>query len=36
MPDLQQFERRIVHTSQRLMVNPIGRRSLMTNRVDLD
>jgi hypothetical protein len=35
MPDLQQFKRRIVH-SQCLMVNPVGRRSLMTNRDDVD
>jgi hypothetical protein len=34
LPDLQQFKRRIVHTSQCLMVNPLGRRSLMTDRVD--
>jgi hypothetical protein len=30
MPDRQQLKRRIVHTAQRLVVNPVGRRSLMT------
>ena len=30
MADLQQLKRRIVHTAQRLVVNPIGRRSPMT------
>ena len=30
MTDLQQLKRRIVHTAQRLVVNPIGRRSPMT------
>ncbi|MCV7331134.1 nitroreductase/quinone reductase family protein [Mycobacterium cookii] len=30
MPDLQQLKRRVVHTAQRLVVNPIGRRSPMT------
>jgi hypothetical protein len=36
MPDLQRFKRRIVHTFQRLVVNPVGRRSPMNNRIDLD
>ena len=30
MADLQQLKRRIVHTAQRLVVNPVGRRSPMT------
>jgi deazaflavin-dependent oxidoreductase (nitroreductase family) len=30
MPDLQRLKRRIVHTAQRLVVNPVGRRSPMT------
>ena len=30
MTDLQQLKRRIVHTAQRLVVNPVGRRSPMT------
>jgi deazaflavin-dependent oxidoreductase (nitroreductase family) len=30
MPDLPQLKRRIVHTAQRLVVNPVGRRSPMT------
>jgi deazaflavin-dependent oxidoreductase (nitroreductase family) len=30
MTDSQQFKRRIVHTAQRLVVNPLGRRSPMT------
>lgn len=30
MPDLQQLKRSVVHTAQRLVVNPIGRRSPMT------
>jgi deazaflavin-dependent oxidoreductase (nitroreductase family) len=30
MTDLHQLKRRIVHTAQRLVVNPIGRRSPMT------
>jgi deazaflavin-dependent oxidoreductase (nitroreductase family) len=30
MTDLQRLKRRIVHTAQRLVVNPVGRRSPMT------
>jgi deazaflavin-dependent oxidoreductase (nitroreductase family) len=30
MTDLQTLKRRIVHTAQRLVVNPVGRRSPMT------
>ena len=30
MTDLQKLKRRIVHTAQRLVVNPVGRRSPMT------
>jgi deazaflavin-dependent oxidoreductase (nitroreductase family) len=30
MTDLQQLKRRIVHTAQRLVVNPVGRRSPLT------
>jgi deazaflavin-dependent oxidoreductase (nitroreductase family) len=30
MTDSQQLKRRIVHTAQRLVVNPLGRRSPMT------
>ena len=30
MTNLQQLKRRIVHTAQRLVVNPVGRRSPMT------
>src|SRR6202051_555471 len=30
MAGLQQLKRRIVHTAQRLVVNPVGRRSPMT------
>jgi deazaflavin-dependent oxidoreductase (nitroreductase family) len=30
MSDLQRLKRRIVHTAQRLVVNPVGRRSPMT------
>ena len=30
MTDVQQLKRRIVHTAQRLVVNPVGRRSPMT------
>jgi deazaflavin-dependent oxidoreductase (nitroreductase family) len=30
MADLQQLKRRIVHTAQRLVVNPIGRRAPLT------
>src|ERR1700722_10744168 len=30
MTDLQQLKRRIVHTAQPLVVNPVGRRSPMT------
>ena len=30
MADLQQLERRTVHTAQPLVVNPAGRRSSMT------
>ena len=30
MPDLQQLKRQVVHTAQRLVVNPVGRRSPMT------
>jgi hypothetical protein len=29
MADLQQLKRRIVHTAQHLVVNPVGRRSPM-------
>jgi hypothetical protein len=37
MADLQQLKRRIVHTAQRLVVNPVGRlgSDLLTIRVDL-
>jgi deazaflavin-dependent oxidoreductase (nitroreductase family) len=30
MPDLQRLKRRVVHTAQRLVVNPVGRRSPAT------
>ena len=30
MTDLERLKRRIVHTAQRLVVNPVGRRSPMT------
>lgn len=30
MPNLQQLKRRVVHTAQRLIVNPIGRRLPVT------
>jgi deazaflavin-dependent oxidoreductase (nitroreductase family) len=30
MPDFQRLKRRIVHTAQRPVVNPVGRRSPMT------
>jgi hypothetical protein len=36
MPDLQQLNRRIVHTAQHSVVNPVGRRSPTPNRIDLN